>query len=353
MELKTNLPTSPKNSLKKGLNLQNLISRSIFGTLMLISYFYIVSKNDFFPLIIPLVLTVGITYEIISVTKRVDKPFSISPFLICFISSVIFSMKVIPSLAFFNPKIDLFLSLVHLKPVLFTLYAIGLISSVTCLRRRTLKNQLLLLMVVHASTYLSSLTCSTYILNIKYGKFFYVYPSLLVIGNDIFAYFVGKFFGKTPLTALSPKKTVEGFFGGFLLTFLLGLLLTFLKIQGLFFPDSLHNHLELPSKFFNIKIIYLHNISFVLAASFLAPLGGFIASAVKRTFQKKDFGALIPGHGGLTDRFDCQILMTFFIYYYMGVFFNQRSSAAISISNFLKENLKEDDLQELYKLLNK
>lgn len=47
-------------------------------------------------------------------------------------------------------------------------------------------------------------------------------------------------------------------------------------------------------------------------AGFIGPFGGFFASGVKRAFKIKDFGDSIPGHGGITDRMDCQILMGMF-----------------------------------------
>ena len=47
-------------------------------------------------------------------------------------------------------------------------------------------------------------------------------------------------------------------------------------------------------------------------AGFIAPFGGFFASGVKRAFKIKDFGDSIPGHGGITDRMDCQIMMGMF-----------------------------------------
>lgn len=52
-------------------------------------------------------------------------------------------------------------------------------------------------------------------------------------------------------------------------------------------------------------------------ASLIAPFGGFFASGVKRAFRIKDFGDTIPGHGGITDRFDCHGLMGIFIYIYL------------------------------------
>lgn len=47
-------------------------------------------------------------------------------------------------------------------------------------------------------------------------------------------------------------------------------------------------------------------------ASVIAPFGGFFASGFKRAFKVKDFAGIIPGHGGMTDRMDCQVCITHF-----------------------------------------
>lgn len=60
----------------------------------------------------------------------------------------------------------------------------------------------------------------------------------------------------------------------------------------------------------------LHTFVFATFASLIAPFGGFFASGLKRTFKIKDFGDSIPGHGGMTDRMDCQFIMGFFAYMY-------------------------------------
>jgi phosphatidate cytidylyltransferase len=52
-----------------------------------------------------------------------------------------------------------------------------------------------------------------------------------------------------------------------------------------------------------------------LFASFIAPFGGFFASGFKRALKIKDFADTIPGHGGITDRMDCQILMVYISFY--------------------------------------
>ena len=62
--------------------------------------------------------------------------------------------------------------------------------------------------------------------NIYKGIIWFVFPTLMIISNDIFAYLFGFFLGKTPLIKLSPKKTWEGFIGGALATFVLAIVLS-------------------------------------------------------------------------------------------------------------------------------
>ena len=68
-----------------------------------------------------------------------------------------------------------------------------------------------------------------------------------------------------------------------------------------------HHHFELVLKDF--YPVQLHALGLSLFASFVAPFGGFLASAIKRAYGLKDFGSFFPGHGGMMDRMDCQFLM--------------------------------------------
>ncbi|UYV83082.1 CdsA [Cordylochernes scorpioides] len=64
----------------------------------------------------------------------------------------------------------------------------------------------------------------------------------------------------------------------------------------------------------------LHSLSLSLFSSIIGPFGGFFASGFKRAFKVKDFGDIIPGHGGIMDRFDCQFLMATFVNVYIHSF---------------------------------
>jgi phosphatidate cytidylyltransferase/cell division cycle 2-like protein len=125
-----------------------------------------------------------------------------------------------------------------------------------------------------------------------------LYASLLVICNDTFAYLVGHFAGLRPLLlTISPNKTVEGWAGGFLLTTLASPLIWRRLFEG--------------------KPYSFHSLHFALFASVVAPFGGFLASAAKRAYAKKDFGSLLGSHGGLMDRLDCQLITAPYLYLYL------------------------------------
>lgn len=120
---------------------------------------------------------------------------------------------------------------------------------------------------------------------------------LMIWGNDIFAYFGGKNFGNRQLAPLiSPQKTIEGFLFGFLGA-AAGFLIIYLVADP--FPLTLW---ALPAA--------------VIIVSIFGPMGDLAASKLKRIADVKDSSSLLPGHGGLFDRFDSMILSAPFIYFY-------------------------------------
>lgn len=177
--------------------------------------------------------------------------------------------------------------------------------------------------------------------NVFEGMIWFFLPASLVITNDIFAYVCGITFGRTQLIKLSPKKTVEGFVGAWICTVIFGFGLTNLLMQYTYFTcpvndlganfwTGLHcrqNPVFRPMPYhlpswthvghtFWIAPMQFHIAIFASFASLIAPFGGFFASGLKRTFKIKDFGDSIPGHGGMTDRMDCQFIMGTFTYMY-------------------------------------
>jgi len=87
-----------------------------------------------------------------------------------------------------------------------------------------------------------------------------------------------------------------------------------------------------------------------LFASFIAPFGGFLASGFKRAFKIKDFSSVIPGHGGFTDRFDCQLLMGAFAYVYAQNFLTldkEGSGAVGHYYNSITRALRKEDIEAL------
>lgn len=108
-------------------------------------------------------------------------------------------------------------------------------------------------------------------------------------GSDTCAYCTGMLIGKHKLPSpLSPKKTIEGCVGGVVGAALLGF------IYGMVFKDSIT---EISNPQFVFAIVGA-------AGSIIAQVGDLCASAIKRNHEIKDYGKLIPGHGGILDRFD-------------------------------------------------
>lgn len=120
-------------------------------------------------------------------------------------------------------------------------------------------------------------------------------------GCDTFAYVVGKLIGKKKIfPVLSPKKSLEGCIGGVLGTVLLGWLYGYFLVERVY-----------PGENIAWSIALICGVGAVMSMA-----GDLAASAIKRDHEIKDYGNLIPGHGGIMDRFDSVIVtapMTYFL----------------------------------------
>ena len=103
----------------------------------------------------------------------------------------------------------------------------------------------------------------------------------------------------------------------------------------------------------SITPIQLHVLVLATFASLIAPFGGFFASGLKRTFKIKDFGDSIPGHGGITDRMDCQFIMGFFAFMYYSSFVAVHKTSVGGIIEAAITGLTPEEQMEVVKGLSK
>lgn len=138
----------------------------------------------------------------------------------------------------------------------------------------------------------------SYVLKIRVMEngFIYLLLTFLFIWmSDTAAYFVGKFFGKHKLAPhISPNKTVEGSLGGLFFTVLFA---------------------------FTIANIFQYSVSLMMLLAIIvnvfAQLGDLVESAIKRQAKIKDSGNLLPGHGGILDRFDSALFAIPAVYLFL------------------------------------
>ncbi|KAI8324652.1 phosphatidate cytidylyltransferase [Martensiomyces pterosporus] len=336
---------------------KNWRQRTTFTFVMIGGFFTVIALGPLSIMLMVLCLQVLIYREVISLSsvpkKERDLPWSRAMnayFLIC-LEYYLYGHNVHRALRRYH-----WLE-AHLQPIFahhtfisFSLYLLGFVWFVSTLRKGYYRFQMGQFAWTHMALGLVVVQSQYMIENIFEGIFWFFLPIALVIVNDIFAYVFGFFFGRHQLIELSPKKTWEGYIGGGLTTMVFGFLFTAVLSNWNFMrcpPPTLHmtvlsnvecdvNPVFLPADYqvpavlsallssvfqreittVSIRPVQFHSLAISAFASLIAPFGGFFASGVKRAFNIKDFGNSIPGHGGVTDRFDCQFFMAAFSHTY-------------------------------------
>lgn len=136
----------------------------------------------------------------------------------------------------------------------------------------------------------------TLIRSLDKGKILIWYFIIASWGTDIFAYIIGKKIGKHKLSKISPNKSIEGCITGVIGAVLVAIIYTLIVTHfGYIYPYY--------------KIIYT-----TILLSVISQLGDFAASCIKRYVDIKDYGKMIPGHGGVLDRIDSMMYIAPFAY---------------------------------------
>ncbi|ORX81872.1 phosphatidate cytidylyltransferase [Anaeromyces robustus] len=334
----------------------NWWTRTLWTFVMIFGFFAVIFSGHFSIIMLVLILQVLIFKEIIAIAHYPSQEKKLPWFRIInwyFLFASVYYLYGEGIMDYFKYqffKYEFFQFLINNhKFISYCIYCFGFVIFVMSLRKGYYQFQfvqfawthLIILFVVFQSHFLVN--------NILQGIIWFFLPVSLVIVNDIAAYVCGFFWGRTPLIQLSPKKTWEGFIGAFFMTMIWGIFFSLLLAQFDYFicpATDLHTNVfsdfhcepqpvfvptayKIPTlladilslvgiKFSSITVlpIIFHSIVLSIFASLIGPFGGFFASGLKRAFKIKDFGDTIPGHGGVTDRFDCQLLMGAFSHLY-------------------------------------
>lgn len=186
----------------------------------------------------------------------------------------------------------LFLSFLLMGNLPFLLLVLS-ISGIGCyeLYKMSKQKDVKSLSVILGMLYISGGFYSFWFLREGMGFNFIMYLMIIIWATDSFAYFIGRKYGRTKLApVISPNKTWEGSIGG-----------TVLAISLAGFYQLLFNPLEFG--FFSFVL-------FTLLLSVSGQIGDLIESAYKRYVGVKDSGSVLPGHGGILDRFDSLLLVS-------------------------------------------
>ena len=129
----------------------------------------------------------------------------------------------------------------------------------------------------------------------QHGAWLMLFVAVCVWSVDTFAYFIGRWFGRNKLApTLSPGKTIEGSLGGLLGAILMG--------------GAFGHWIHLP---------LMHGLAVGALAGVMGQVGDLFESALKRELGIKDFGRVLPGHGGALDRFDSLLFVAPLAYLYL------------------------------------
>ncbi|MCL2036716.1 MAG: phosphatidate cytidylyltransferase [Oscillospiraceae bacterium] len=253
-------------------------------------------KKEIFLIAVALV-SVGAVYEILVATKYIQN-------IAVAVISLIFVFAMPFILGYDTPR-----EYINTRYVSFA-FIIGLFVIMLFNHKKVMFAQVALVTFVSLCVPFS-MTCIIFMFDTfeEHRTFALVYALLITWISDSGAFFAGTFLGKHKMSPnISPKKTWEGFAGGLATAALFGFLLgKGYELVTLWFTGSLD---------FRVNVLFLSVLAVPCAV--FGVLGDFSASILKRECAVKDFGSIMPGHGGILDRFDSVLFVLPFVYLVFG-----------------------------------
>ena len=259
-----------------------MAKRTLTGTFIVLAV-YLAVYFSYIPFLLPiltLLISLMAVVEIFRATKMIKKPL---PFSVSLIFAVVISLLPLP----------------FYKEASFIVFAIAVISFALLMLGinkwsfdRAICPVLISMLIVLMFKAIPELR------NIENGLYYLTLAVTLCFVTDVAAYLIGKPFGRHKLAPkVSPNKSVEGAVAGvvFAILFAVGL-------------GALAQH------FLTLEINYITLLLYAFAASIVGQFGDLSMSAVKRAAGIKDFSNILPGHGGILDRFDSHLFAVPFTY---------------------------------------
>ncbi|PVI01846.1 phosphatidate cytidylyltransferase [Periconia macrospinosa] len=382
------IPESPPAQTEYEKKKANFVERTVWTLIMIAFFFGAMSSGHIYIIIIVTAVQIISFKEVIAIsnvpsrarslrfTKSLNWYFLGTAMYFLYGESVIYYFKHI----LLVDRVLLPLT-THHRFISFMLYMIGFVFFVSSLQKGHYKFQFSQFAWSHMALFLIVGQAHFVINNIFEGFIWFFLPVSMVITNDIFAYLCGITFGRTPLIKISPKKTWEGFLGAWFFTVIFGLGMTSILSQYKYFICPVNdlganiwtglectpNPVFIPKKYtipfipsglpisntYTIKPVQFHILALATFASLIAPFGGFFASGLKRTFKIKDFGDSIPGHGGMTDRMDCQFIMGTIAFFYYSSFVATNNTSVGSVLEAAITGLTPEEQVEVVRILGK
>lgn len=229
-----------------------------------------------------LIISILCIYEYFSVIKKICKPIEWA----CYISSILILLPAI----FQDDSVFKIITL-SMPIIILLLFLQVILTNMKYTFKDVVYTFFGIIYIPFFITFLELIRC------MENGRTLIGYILTISWSTDIFAYLIGKNFGKTKFTKISPNKTVEGIIAGVIGAIICGLLYAFIA-----------------KTFWQIEYSYIYISIISLSLSVISQIGDLVASTIKRLVNTKDYGNILPGHGGMLDRIDSLLFLTPFVY---------------------------------------